>query len=64
MIQFRRLLGGLRALFHKKRVEQELDEELLDYIANATQQNMAEGMSRVGNAIAGPVRCQFSAIDG
>jgi hypothetical protein len=41
-----RFLGGIRALFHNKQVEAELDEELREYLEIATEQKMAAGMSR------------------
>src|SRR5438094_301606 len=41
-----RLIGGLRSLFHKKQVEQELDDELRAYLETAVDQKMSAGMSR------------------
>ena len=41
----RSFLGGLRALFSKDRQNLELDEELRDYLATATQHKMRSGMS-------------------
>jgi len=38
--------GGLRALFGKQRVEQELDEELRCYMESAVEHKMREGMGR------------------
>lgn len=40
-----RVIGGLRALFRKKRMEREMDDELRQYLATATDQKMAAGMS-------------------
>jgi putative ABC transport system permease protein len=38
--------AGLRGLFRKKRAEQELDEELRDYLDKAAAENMRSGMTR------------------
>ena len=40
-----RLIGGLRSLLRRTRVEQELDEELRAYLETAVEQKMAAGMS-------------------
>jgi putative ABC transport system permease protein len=37
--------SGLRSLFSRERVEQELDDELRHYLAMATQENVRRGMS-------------------
>src|SRR3712207_2775019 len=37
--------SGLRSLFRRERVEQELDDELRHYLALATQENVRRGMS-------------------
>jgi len=42
----RNLASGLRSLFHKERVEQELDEELNGFVEMATEEKMKQGMSR------------------
>jgi putative ABC transport system permease protein len=42
----RNLLGGLRGLFRKERVERELDEELRAYLGAAVIEKMRRGMSR------------------
>jgi predicted permease len=42
----RQIVSGLRALFGKKRVEQELDEELREYLEMATEERMKQGMNR------------------
>jgi putative ABC transport system permease protein len=39
-------LGGLRALFRKEQAEQELTEELRDYLEHAVEEKMTAGMSR------------------
>jgi predicted permease len=38
--------GGLRALFGKRRVERDLDEELRDYMESAVEHKMRAGMGR------------------
>jgi predicted permease len=40
-----RVIGGIHALWHRKQVEGELDEELRGYLDIATDQKMAAGMS-------------------
>jgi hypothetical protein len=40
------MLGGLRSLFRKKRVEKELDDELRGFLDMATEEKMKQGMSR------------------
>ncbi|HEV2299207.1 MAG TPA: ABC transporter permease [Candidatus Acidoferrales bacterium] len=45
MTLLRRIFGGLRALFHKADAEQELDEELRDYMQTAAAEKMKAGMS-------------------
>ena len=40
------LTSGLRALFRKKQVEQEMDEELRDYLDAAAKDKMRSGMSQ------------------
>jgi len=42
---FTRVIGGLRALAGKTRVEQELDSELRDFLETAVEQKMRAGMS-------------------
>jgi hypothetical protein len=46
MSLFTRLAGGLGDLFGKNRVEQELDDELREYLEAAAEQYMTDGMSR------------------
>ena len=41
-----RLIGGLRGLLRRTRVEQELDEELRAYLETAVDQKVSAGMSR------------------
>src|SRR5688500_17974465 len=45
MSLWRSVRSGMRSLFHKDVVEQDLDDELRHYLAMATRQNMAKGMS-------------------
>jgi putative ABC transport system permease protein len=45
MSLLRNLIGGLRALFRKKQVEREMDEELRGYLDAAVQEKMRSGMS-------------------
>ncbi len=40
------MVGGLRSLFRKKRVEKELDEELRGFLDMAAEEKMKHGMSR------------------
>ncbi len=42
---WRNLTGGLRALFHKEEVEQEMDEELRGFLDAAVKEKMRSGMS-------------------
>src|SRR6266699_3126809 len=42
----RNITTGLRSLFRKKRVSQELDEELNGFLEMAAEEKMKEGMSR------------------
>jgi predicted permease len=46
MAMIGRLIGGLRSLFRKRQVEQDLDEELHAYLERAVEQKMAAGMNR------------------
>jgi predicted permease len=46
MSLLRTIVGGLRSLFRKERVEEELDEELRGFLEMATEEKMKEGMSR------------------
>ncbi len=41
----RNLMGGLRTLFHKQEVEQEMDEELRGFLHAAVKEKMRSGMS-------------------
>lgn len=45
MLLLRRIISGLRHLFHKTQVEQEMDEELRDFLATAAEEKMSAGMS-------------------
>jgi predicted permease len=42
-----RVISGLRALTRRRRAEQELDAELLDFLTTAIEAKVARGMSRV-----------------
>src|SRR5216684_5750262 len=46
MSLLRNLLDGLRSLFGKERVIQELDEELKGFLEMAAEEKMKQGMSR------------------
>jgi predicted permease len=46
MSLLRNIAGGLRSLFRKEQVSQELDEELNDFLEMAAQEKMKQGMSR------------------
>src|SRR5438552_16942434 len=46
MSLLRSLSDGLRALFRKERVEEELDEELRGFLDMAAEEKMKQGMSR------------------
>jgi predicted permease len=46
MSLLRSLSDGLRSLFRKERVEEELDEELNDFLEMAAEQKINQGMSR------------------
>src|SRR5579864_2513626 len=46
MSLLRSIAGGLRSLFRKERVSQELDEELNDFLEMAAEEKMKQGMSR------------------
>jgi hypothetical protein len=41
----RRFIGGIRGLFRKTRVEQELDAELREFLDTAIEQKMRTGLS-------------------
>src|ERR1700730_13539114 len=42
----RRITGGLRSLFRKEQLSQELDEELNGFLEMAAEEKMKQGMSR------------------
>src|SRR5713226_9839519 len=46
MSLLRSIAGGLRSLFRKEQVSQELDEELNGFLEMAAEEKMKEGMSR------------------
>src|SRR5579864_1989720 len=45
MLPLRKFVAGVSALFRKKLLEQELDEELSSFIEASTQQKMRAGMT-------------------
>jgi hypothetical protein len=46
MARLRRLVGGLDALFRRRRAEQELDEELRAYLESSLDEKTRAGLSR------------------
>src|SRR4029077_10640897 len=46
MSLLRSMAGGLRSLFRKERVSQELDEELNGFLEMAAEEKIKKGMSR------------------
>lgn len=46
MALFFRFINGVRAVFQKSRVEQELDAELQEFLESAVEQNMRAGLTR------------------
>ena len=46
ILLLRRIVSGFRRLFHKTRMEQDMDEELRAYLEIAAEQKMSAGMSR------------------
>jgi putative ABC transport system permease protein len=46
MFRIRSVVAGLRALFRKRQVEREMDEELRDYLDAAAKDKMRSGMNR------------------
>src|SRR6267378_2436977 len=46
MSLLRSMTGGLRSLFRKKQVSQELDEELNGFLEMASEEKIKQGMSR------------------
>jgi predicted permease len=46
MVVFNRVIGGFRGLLQQNRAEQDLDDELRQYLETATEQKMSSGMSR------------------
>lgn len=46
MALFSRFIGGFRGLLQKNRVEQDLDDELREYLETAAERNESSGMSR------------------
>ena len=61
MALFSRLAGGFRALVRRARVEQDLDDELREYVEAAAAQRMAEGMGREDAIRA--VRAEMGSVD-
>src|SRR5256885_2779741 len=62
MSLIRNITSGLRSLFRKKQVEQELDEELSGFLEMAAGEKMKEGMSRQDALRA--VRLEGGTLDG
>jgi predicted permease len=46
MVLLSRIISGLRRLFHKGQVEQELDEELREYLESSAERKIAAGLNR------------------
>jgi predicted permease len=46
MAFFRHLAAGIRALFHRERADQELDDELQQYLESVAERKMASGLTR------------------
>ena len=46
MAIFSRVIGGFRGLFQKNRAEQDLDDELREYLETVAEQKVSSGMSR------------------
>jgi hypothetical protein len=46
MSLLRTLASGFRSLFRKEQVDQELDDELIDFLEMAVEEKMKQGMSR------------------
>jgi predicted permease len=61
MSPFRAIRHGLRSLFKRADVDRELDDEVAQYLDNATQENMRLGMSR--DAAMRAARIAFGGID-
>jgi predicted permease len=61
MNPLRRLVGGLRALFRKSRVEQELDAELREFLAAGVEQKIRSGMDHADAVRA--VRMELGSVD-
>jgi putative ABC transport system permease protein len=59
---WRNLTSGLRALFHKEEVEQEMDEELRGFLDAAVKEKMRSGMSH-GEALRA-ARVEMGSLDG
>jgi predicted permease len=59
---WRNLTGGLRTLFHKKEVEQEMDEELRGYLDAAAKDKVRAGMSNEQALRA--ARVEMGSLDG
>ena len=61
MAVFSRVIGGLRGLLQKNRAEQDLDDELRDYLETAVEQKMSAGMSR--DAAVRAARVEIGSVD-
>jgi len=62
MLRLRSIVGGLRALFHKQEVEQEMDEELREYLDAAVKEKMRSGMS--ADEARRAARVEIGSLDG
>ena len=61
MLILRRIVNGLRRLFHKDQVEQDMDEELRAYLETAAEQKMAAGLNR--EAAVRAARVEIGSLD-
>ncbi len=62
MLRLRSIVEGLRALFHKEEVEQEMDEELRGYLDAAVKEKMRSGMKHAEALRA--ARVEMGSLDG
>jgi putative ABC transport system permease protein len=62
MSSWRNLTSGLRALFHKDEVEQEMDEELRGFLDAAVKEKMRSGMSQ--DEALRAARLEMGSLDG
>ncbi|MGA3323189.1 MAG: ABC transporter permease [Terriglobia bacterium] len=62
MLRLRSIVEGLRTLFHKEKVEQEMDEELRGFLEAAAKDKMRSGMSQ--GAALRAARVEMGSLDG